>query len=62
MKVKLKRWYDVDFIFENDACKAYRFTGAVRKDVDFNEFIQLVESTTNVKFKINENNITIKEK
>ena len=62
LTVKLKRWYDVDFIFENDACKAYRFTGAVRKDVDFNEFIQLVESTTNVKFKINENNITIKEK
>lgn len=62
LTVKLKRWYDVNFIFENEACKTYRFTGAVRKDVDFNEFIQLVETTTNVKFEIDGDNILIKEK
>ena len=62
LTVKLKRWYDVNFVFENEACKAYRFSGAVRKDVDFNEFIQLVETTTNVKFEIDGDNIVIKEK
>lgn len=62
LTVKLGRWYDVKFVFGNEMCKAYRFTGAVRKDADFNEFIQLVETTTNVKFEINKDNIIIKEK
>lgn len=62
LTVKLKRWYDVNFVFENENCKTYRFTGAVKKDVDFNEFIQLVETTTNVTFEINEDKIVIREK
>ncbi len=62
LTVKLARWYDVKFVFENELCKDYRFTGAVRKDVDFNEFIQLVETTTNVRFEITEDGIIIKEK
>ena len=62
LTMKLKRWYNVNFVFENESCKTYRFTGAVRKDVDFNEFIHLVETTTNVRFEIDGDNITIKEK
>lgn len=34
----------------------------IKKDVDFNEFIQLIETTTAVKFEIEEDKITIKEK
>lgn len=48
--------------FSNEVCKNYRFTGAIRKDVDFNEFIRLIERTTNVKFVINQKNIIIEEK
>lgn len=60
--VKLKRWYDVNFVFENENCKTYRFTGAIKKDVDFHEFIQLIETTTNVRFDISEDKIVIREK
>ena len=62
MTVKLERWYDVHFVFSNEDCKNYRFTGAIRKDVDFNEFIRLIERTTNVKFIINQKDIIIQEK
>ncbi|MFR5656486.1 MAG: FecR domain-containing protein [Butyricimonas faecihominis] len=62
LTVKLKRWYDVNFVFENENCKMYRFSGVIKKDVDFNEFIQLIETTTAVKFEIEEDKITIKEK
>lgn len=62
LTVKLERWYNVRFFFANDVCKNYRFTGAIRKDVDFNEFIRLIERTTNVKFIINQTMITIQEK
>ena len=62
LTVKLERWYNVHFVFSNEVCKNYRFTGAIRKDVDFNEFIRLIERTTNVKFVINQKNIIIEEK
>ena len=62
LTVKLERWYDVHFVFSNEDCKNYRFTGAIRKDVDFNEFIRLIERTTNVKFIINQKDIIIQEK
>ena len=62
LTVKLERWYDVHFVFSNEVCKNYRFTGAIRKDVDFNEFIRLIERTTNVKFIINQKDIIIQEK
>ena len=62
LTVKLECWYDVHFVFSNEVCKNYRFTGAIRKDVDFNEFIRLIERTTNVKFIINQKDIIIQEK
>ena len=62
LTVKLERWYNVHFVFSNEVCKNYRFTGAIRKDVDFNEFIRLIERTTNVKFIIKQKNIIIQEK
>lgn len=62
LTVKLERWYNVHFVFSDEVCKNYRFTGAIRKDVDFNEFIRLIERTTNVKFIINQMNIIIEEK
>lgn len=62
LAVKLERWYNVHFIFSNEVCKNYRFTGAIRKDVDFNEFIRLIERTTNVKFIIDQMNIIVEEK
>ena len=60
--VKLQRWYDVNFFFANESCKKYRFTGAIRKDADFRDFIHLIESVTRVKFTLKENTVIITEK
>lgn len=60
--VKLNRWYNVNFFFANESCKEYRFTGAIRKDVDFAEFIDLIESVTRVKFSLKQNTVIITEK
>lgn len=61
--LKLKRWYDVNFIFQNEESKKYRFTGAVEKNTDLNKLLQLIESTsTNIKFEIKEKKITVTKK
>lgn len=59
---KLQRWYNVDYFFVNATCRDYRFTGAIRRDADFNEFVKSIEKTTNVRFTINGNNVMISEK
>ena len=61
--LKLKRWYDVNFIFQNEESKKYRFTGAVEKNTSLNELLRLIESTsTNIKFEIKEKEITVTKK
>ena len=60
--LKLQRWYNVNFFFANESCRKYHFTGAIRKDVDFKEFIDLIELVTKVQFSVKENTIIISEK
>ena len=61
--IKLKRWYNVCFIFKNEQCKKYRFTGAARKDGDLQELLRRIEATNpNIQFKINNNEIEITQK
>lgn len=61
--LKLKRWYNVCFIFKNEQCKKYRFTGAARKDGDLQELLRRIEATNpNIQFKINNNEIEIIQK
>lgn len=62
LTTKLKRWYNVNFFFEQEECKTVRFTGAIRKYTDFHEFIKLVEITTNVKFSVQGDAVTIRKK
>lgn len=59
---KLQRWYDIEYFFLHAACRDYRFTGAIRRDVNFREFVALMEKTTNVHFTINGNTVMISEK
>lgn len=59
---KIQRWYNVKFVFKDQECKSYRFTGALAKDANFNDFITLIESTTEVKFALKENKINISKK
>lgn len=62
LMTKLQRWYDVEFFFVNAGCRDYRFTGAIRRDADFQEFMALIEKTTNVRFDIEGTNVMISEK
>ena len=57
--VQLARWYDVQFIFSAPEYKERRFTGVIRKYEDLNDVLDMIEKTTNVKFIINERNVTI---
>lgn len=61
LTVKLSRWYDVNFVFEDEASKKSRFSGAVWKDVDFYEFLELIESTTHVHFEVRQDSILIRQ-
>ena len=60
--MKLERWYQVNFFFLQADCREVRFTGAIRKYANLQEFIRLIETTTDVKFNIKENTITIQKK
>lgn len=60
--VKLARWYDIDFRFQDEICKASRFSGAIERDANLNEFIKLIERTTKVRFEIDDKTIIISKK
>ena len=60
--VKLQRWYNVEFFFVNANCRSYRFTGAIRRDADFGEFMTLIEKTTDVRFSVDGTTVMISEK
>ena len=59
--VKLSRWYDVDFVFENDA-RGKRFTGAVKRNNTLEFTLHFIEKTSNVYFKVDGRTIRIYEK
>lgn len=56
---KLSRWYDVQFFFANEGLKSLKFSGAVKKYNDIAYVLSLIESTTNVSFKMNQNVIVV---
>lgn len=60
MADKLGRWYDVDFFFANEDVKSKRFTGAVKRETDFEFFINLIEETTKVKMEVNNKAVLVK--
>ncbi|WP_430815627.1 FecR family protein [Carboxylicivirga sp. RSCT41] len=60
MADKLGRWYDVDFFFANEDVKGKRFTGAVRRETNFEFFINLIEETTQVKIDVKDKTVLVK--
>ena len=58
---RLRKWYDVDFIFENPAIEKLRFTGMVKKEKSADYFLKVLENTTNIHFTINKDNVIIQE-
>ncbi|MCC8173680.1 MAG: FecR domain-containing protein, partial [Odoribacter sp.] len=48
----LSRWYNIDFEFTDNASPNRRFTGGIKKYLPLEEFLAVIEQTTNVRFKI----------
>lgn len=61
--LKLKRWYNVRFVFQEEACKSYRFTGTAQKENDLTELMGRIQTANpHVQFKIKDDEIIISKK
>jgi len=49
---QLERWYDVKIDFEDVMVRYYRFTGVMKRYNQLNQLIEMIEETTDVKFKV----------
>ena len=50
------------FEFEDTECRDLRFTGAFERTSDFGEFVKIIESTTQVRFKLKGKTILVSKK
>ncbi len=58
---KISRWYNVQFFFSNQAVRQKRFTGGVKRNTGFREFMHMIEETSKVAIEINGNTVLIKD-
>ncbi len=58
---QLGRWYNVNFFFTEPQLKQIKFTGAIHRNESINYAIELIESITDLKFKIKGENIIIEK-
>lgn len=54
--VELSRWYDVEFRFENQRLREYRFTGNIKKSTTAKHVLEMLKHTTDFHYKIIERN------
>lgn len=50
--LRLARWYNVDFVFNDDQLKDLHFSGDLERYADFSEILRLIQMTTSVEFVI----------
>ncbi len=55
----LSKWYNIQFVFSREDLKKVRFTGNLQRYTDFSNILGKIERTNEVKFKIENNTITI---
>jgi len=60
--LKLARWYDVNFFFVNESVKKKRFTGAIRRQADFEIFMKVLGESTQVEIIVIDNNVQVRSK
>ena len=49
---RISRWYNIKIEFTGNAAKQLRFTGSIEKENTLNKVLKLIETSTNVKFEI----------
>lgn len=57
--VQLQRWYDIEVFFANEELKSHPFTGVIRRSLTAERIFEIIEKTTQVKFKTNGKCVTI---
>ena len=59
---KIERWYDVNISFANEELKELHFTGVIREGKTIEHILNLIKSTSQVSFTINEQNVLLNKK
>lgn len=49
---EISRWYDVEFRFENQALRDYRYTGNIKKSTTAQHVLKMLKLTTNFNYRI----------
>lgn len=57
--VRLSRWYNFEYEFKNDKAKNQHFTGRIGNQQPVSSILQMLELTSDVKFKIEQSKIVI---
>jgi ferric-dicitrate binding protein FerR (iron transport regulator) len=52
---ELSRWYGIEFRFENDQLRDYRFTGNIKKTTTAQHVLKMLKTTTDFNYRIVEN-------
>lgn len=58
---RLERWYGVKFVFDDDACRQFRYTGAVTKYRQLNYVLDMISSMAMVSFREQDGKIHVRE-
>jgi len=61
LSLRLERWYDMEFVFEKNNIKSYKFTGVINKDKSLDYSLRIIQLTNKVKFKKERDKIIITE-
>lgn len=61
LSLRLERWYDMEFAFESENIKSYKFTGVINKDKSLDYSLRIIQLTNKVKFRKERDKIIITE-
>ncbi len=56
---KIARWYDVQFFFANEEVKTRNISGAMKRNTDFEKFMELIGKSADAEIKINDKSVLI---
>uniref|UniRef100_UPI0032174D05 FecR family protein n=1 Tax=uncultured Draconibacterium sp. TaxID=1573823 RepID=UPI0032174D05 len=56
---RLERWYNVQFLFDNENLKKFKFTGIINKDKTLDYALHIIQLTNKVEFKQENERVTI---
>lgn len=58
---KLERWYDVEFVYENDSSRKASFSGCLPRYKNISEVLKLIELAARIEFSVDGRVITVKQ-